>query len=199
MNKQEFIDSLKLKLSLLPKKEVDERISFYSEIIADYIEDGLTESEALRKIGSVDDIATQITSEIPLTKIARERIKPNRRLKTSEILLITIGSPIWIALLVSLFAVVASLYLSLWAVIISCWAVFISLTASSFAGILSGLILIFGQNRPYGLFLLSSGLICFGLAILSFYGCKILTLLTIKLTKKMILSLKKFLVKKEKI
>ena len=47
MKKQEFITKLEEKLSRLPKKEVEERLNFYSEIIEDKIEDGLTEEQAV--------------------------------------------------------------------------------------------------------------------------------------------------------
>ena len=43
MNKIGFILELKDKLSALPKSEVEERLSFYCEMIEDRIEDGLSE------------------------------------------------------------------------------------------------------------------------------------------------------------
>ena len=109
MTKIEFILALKERLGGLPNGEILDRLTFYTEMIEDRIEDGLTEEEAVADIGSVDEIAAQITSEISLFKLAKEKIKPKRKLKGWEIALIALGSPIWVALIVSAFAVIISL------------------------------------------------------------------------------------------
>ena len=44
MRKQDFIKELRLNLSFLPKEEIDDRISFYSELIDDKIEEGVKAS-----------------------------------------------------------------------------------------------------------------------------------------------------------
>ena len=80
MTKLQFLLSLHNKLSGLPQNEIEERLNFYSEMIEDRIEDGLSEEEAVSEIGTVDEIAEQIVSDIPLTKIAKEKIKPKRRI-----------------------------------------------------------------------------------------------------------------------
>ena len=95
MNKQEFLGALKKRLSGLPKDEIEERLAFYGEMIDDRTEDGRTEEEAVAEIGGADEIAAQIIADIPLTRLVKERIKPKRRLKTWEIVLIVLCSPIW--------------------------------------------------------------------------------------------------------
>ena len=60
MTKTEFVLELTSKLSLLPWEEVEDRISFYVEMIDDRMEDGLSEEEAVAAVGSVDEIAAQI-------------------------------------------------------------------------------------------------------------------------------------------
>ena len=47
MNKLEFIAELRDRLSGLPQGEVEERLSFYSEMIDDRMEDGVSEKEAV--------------------------------------------------------------------------------------------------------------------------------------------------------
>ena len=123
MTKQEFIFELYKKLKNFPKKEVDESIAFYSEIIEDNIEDGLTEEQAVSKLGSIDDIVNQITSQIPLTKIVKQNAKPTRTLKTWELVVLIATSPIWFSLLVGLFAGAFSVYAVLWSVVVTFWAV----------------------------------------------------------------------------
>ena len=87
MTKQEFIEALRARLSGLPQKEAEERIGFYIEMIDDRIEEGLTEEEAVANIGSVDEIASQIVGEIPLSKIIKENIKPKKKVNAFTITL----------------------------------------------------------------------------------------------------------------
>ena len=74
MNKQAFMANLRARLSGLPKQDVEERLSFYSEMIDDRMEDGLSEEDAVLQTGSVEAIAAQIIADIPLTKIAKDKI-----------------------------------------------------------------------------------------------------------------------------
>lgn len=111
MNKQEFLGALKKRLSGLPKNEIEERLAFYGEMIDDRTEDGRTEEEAVAEIGGADEIAAQIIADIPLTRLVKEKIKPKRRLKTWEIVLIVLGSPIWLSLAIAAAAVFFSMYI----------------------------------------------------------------------------------------
>ena len=71
MTKNEFLIALIQGLSRLPKAEVEERVAFYGEMIADRMEDGLSEEEAVASLGSVQEVINQIISEIPLSSIIR--------------------------------------------------------------------------------------------------------------------------------
>lgn len=124
MNKQEFFDLLRSRFGSVPEKELEARLEFYAEMIDDRMEDGLSEQEAISALGSVDEIANQTLSEIPLGRLAKERIKPKRRLKVWEIVLLALGSPIWISLIAAAVVVVISVYASIWAAVASLWAVF---------------------------------------------------------------------------
>lgn len=197
MNKQEFIANLQAKLCGLPKQEVEERLNFYSEIIDDRMEDGLSEEEVVLELGSLDVIAEQIIADIPLTKIAKERIKPKRCLKAWEIILLALGSPIWISLAIATFAVILSLYAALWSVIVSLWAVFGSLIACAVVGVAESIIFICQGNALSGVAMFGAGIVCTGLAIFLFFGCKSATKGTLLLTKRMALVIKKCFVKKE--
>lgn len=196
MNKQEFLFQLRKRLSGFPKDDIEERLTFYGEMIDDRIEEGLSEEEAVFAVGSVDEIVEQVVVEIPLAKIAKERIKPNRRLKAWEIVLLALGSPIWVSLCVAAVAVAFAFYVSLWSVIISLWAVFVSLIACAFGGILSGGVLACGANVLSGIATLGGGIVCAGLSIFAFYGCKALTSGVLMLTKKIAICIKNCFVKK---
>ena len=196
MTKQEFIKELEEKLKGLPKKESADRVTFYSEMIDDKIEDGLTEQEAVTEIGEIDDIVKQLINEIPLGKIAKESLTKKRSLHTWEIILLILGFPVWLPLLISAVAVVLSLYVSIWAVVISLWAVFASLAAFGLAGIFAGIVITFTSGLTPGVFLLSLSLFSLGASIFSFFGCKETTRGTILLTKVIISGIKKSLIKK---
>lgn len=197
MNKQEFILMLREKLSGLNTKDIEERINFYSEIIDDRIEEGFSEEEAVLAVGNINEVVSEIISDIPFTKIATERIKPKRRLKTMEIILLVLGSPIWLSLIIVAVTVVLSIYLSLWAIIISLWAVFASLIGGALGGIASGVIIgLLLDNLLSGVALIATALVCGGLSVFVFYGCKATTKGILLLTHKLTLWIKNCFIRK---
>ena len=198
MNKQEFIEAIRKKLSKFPKNEIEDRISFYSEIIDDKIEEGLSEENAIKEIGGVDEIVSQIAGDIPILKLVKENIKPKKKLNAWEISLIAIGSPIWISILISIIAIIFSVYVSLWAVIASLWAVVVSLVAVAFYGTIYGGIMMILGDISVNLVLFSLGLASVGLAIFLCLGAIYATRGLIALTKKLIFTIKNSFVKKEK-
>ena len=196
MSKQEFLAQLRKGLSGLPQDDIEERITFYSEMIDDRMEEGLTEADAISGIGSVNTIISQIVADTPLTKLIKEKT-PNKRLGVWEIVLLVLGSPIWLSLLIGAFAVILSIYVSWWAVIISFWAVFGSFIGCAFGSIIAATVFAVCGNGITGVAMASAGLVCAGLSIFLFYGCKGATNGTLLLTKKFFLSIKRSFLKKE--
>ena len=205
MNKSEFLAELRSRLVGLPQNEIEERISFYSEMIDDRVEEGATEEDAVAGIGSIDEIVAQILEDVPLWSIVKEKVKKKREktekkrrsLKAWEIVLIVLGFPVWLPLLIAAFAVILSLYVVLWSVIISLWAVFVSLAACGLAGIVTGVGYAILVKPIDGILLVAAGLVCSGLAIFAFIGCKAATKGTARLTKKMIFGIKHLFVGKD--
>ena len=197
MNKKQFIETLRNKLSKFPQKEVEDSINFYSEMIDDKIEDGISEEDAVKEIGDIDNIVSLIVADIPLTKIVKEKIKPKRKFRTWEIVLLVIGSPLWLSLLVSAIAVVFSVYVSLWAVVVALWAGTVSIIAVGVYEIIYGIIMMFVSDTFINLSILGLGIVCIGLAIFLCIGCIYATKGLVLLTKKIILAIKNSFVKKE--
>ena len=196
MSKEEFLRALGAALSGLPEKEREEHLHFYSEMLEDKIEDGIPESEAVAEIGSPDKVAEQILSEISFFRIAKEKIKPKRRLSAWEIALVALGSPIWLSLIVSAIAGGVSLFATLWSLLVSAWAVFASLAGGALGGVVGCAFALASGNAPSGFFLLGAGILCAGLAIFAFFGCTRATAGTLWVTKRLALGIKKcFLVK----
>ena len=191
MTKNEFLIQLIQGLSSLPQSELEDRVAFYSEMIDDRMEEGLSEEEAVADIGGVETVVDQIIADTPLVSIIKERIKRRKKLGAWGITLIAVGSPIWISLIAAAFAVVIAAYASIWAVVVSLWAVFGALAGASVGGILGGILFLCLGKTPAGFGLMSAALVCGGLAILIFYACKYTTRATAWLTKKIALGIKK--------
>ena len=194
MTKQEFVSRLRQGLCDLPKSEIDERLTFYIEMIDDYIENGSSEEDAVAEIGSIDEIINQIRSE-QAPQINKKREK---RFKTSTIVLLAVSSPLWASLLIAAIAVIFSVYVSVWACVVSLWACFAACAACAPAGVVLGFAYIFSGNMLTGVAALGLSAFSAGLAIFLFFGCKELTRLTILLGKKAFTLTRHFFSKKEK-
>ena len=197
MNKQEFLAQLRKGLSCLPKDDIDERLTFYSEMIDDRMEDGIPEETAVREIGTIDELVSQIIADIPLGKLVKEKITPKKKLRAWEIVLLVLGSPIWLSLLIAAFAVILSVYVALWSVIIVLWAVFASFVACGLAGIAAGVYFAAGGNGLTGIAMIGAGIVCAGLSVFMFFGSKAATKGILNLTKKLAIWIKNCFIKKE--
>lgn len=197
MSKNDFLARLRKGLTGLSQEDVEERLLFYSELIDDRMEEGLSEEEAVLAVGSVDEIASQIIGDIPLSKIASEKAATKRHLKAWEIVFLALGSPIWLSLLIAALAVVFSLVVSLWSVIVSLWAVFVSVAACAFCFIAVGIGFALGVHRLSGIAMIGTGIVCAGLSIFLFFGCKAATKGSSLLTKNTVLWIKNCFTKKE--
>ena len=199
MNKEEFLAGLKNGLSGLPADDVDERLAFYGEMIDDRVEEGLSEEEAVAGIGSIDDIVSQTVAEIPLARLVKEKIKPERNLGAWGVVLIILGFPLWFGLIIAACAVILSLYITLWSLIIALWAVELSLAAGAIGGIAAAVIFFVAKNPIAAVGALGAGLFCAGAAIFLFFGCAAATKGVIALTKKAALGIKKLFVRKDRV
>ncbi len=197
MTKQIFLDRLRTGLYGLPQDDIEERVSFYSEMIDDRMEEGLTEEAAVAGIGPVDAVISQIIAETPLPRLVREQIKSRPRMRAWEVILLILGFPLWFPLLIAAFAVIFSVYAVIWSVILVLWAVEIACIAGAFAGVIVGFIQIFQGNLLWGLLLISAAILLSGLSILLFFGCTAAAKGALYLTKKVALGIKSLFLRKE--
>ena len=184
MTKREFLSRLNEGLSGLPQEDAAGRLAFYSEMIDDRIEDGLSEEEAVAGIGPVEKIVVQIIEETPLTTLAKEKLRPKRRLRVWEIVLLVLGSPLWLSLLLAAFAVVLTVYLAIWVLVLSLWIVDLAFFAAFLGGLIAGVLFFTGSGILSGLPVLGAGLVFAGLSIFLFFLCKETTKCAAVLTKK---------------
>ncbi len=197
MTKLEFLAQLEKLLCGLPQDDIQKSLEFYSEMIDDRIEDGFSEEEAISQIGNIGDIAKQILMDIPLPKLVKKKITPRRRMGALEIVLLILGSPIWLSLFISMIAVVLSLYISLWSVIISLYSVAASLIACTIGGAVSGVTFIFSGKYAAGVFMIGAGILCLGLGILMFIGCNYAARGVVWLSRKILFFIKSCFIKGE--
>jgi uncharacterized membrane protein len=127
----------------------------------------------------------------------KEKITHKKKTKVWEIILLILGSPIWVSLGLAAISVILSLYVALWAVIIALWAVFVAVAGAGFGEVVAGIAVAFSGNVPQGLAMIGVGVFCAGLSVFLFYGCKAVTKGILILTKKFVLWIKKRFIKRE--
>ena len=174
MTKLKFLLALHNRLSHLPQDEVEERLNFYAEMIEDRMEEGLSEEDAVSAVGSIEEIAAQIQQELCGVASVSEKPKAKRQMKTWEIVLLVLGSPVWLSLAIAAVAVGISVYAVAWSLVVSLWAVFVALAASGAAVIVMGVVYLC-QGNTAGVALVGAGMICTGLSMFLCLGCKALT------------------------
>ena len=197
MNKEDFLVNLRNGLSGMPQHDIDERVSFYSEMIDDRVEEGMSEEEAVAGIGPVDEIVSQTITDVPLSKLVKNRIVPKRSLQTWEIVLIVLGFPLWFPLLIAALAVVLSLYLVVWSLIITLWSVWASVVASVASGFIVGTVCFDQGKMAFGLLALGVSSFLAGVSILGFFGCTAASRGVIRLTKNAAVWMKKRFIRRE--
>ena len=193
MTKTEFLIALEAKLGVLPAAEIEKSTSYYSEIIDDMTEDGLSEEEATASLEDVDAVAQKIIYDTPLPVLIKSRFK-FKKSTLNKILLIA-GSPIWAVLLLVFCILVLVFYIVIWTLIFVLYIV-------DFSFALSGVVAILGSpfyfSNPYsGAFLLGSGFVLAALSVFAFplaVNCsKWLVEFTVYISKK----IKSFFIRKE--
>lgn len=190
MTKQDFLTALRNRLSGLPGQDIEERLTFYSEMIDDRMEEGCPEEQAVSDIGSVEEVAEQILADIPLSRIAKEKIKTKRRMRAWEIVLLAAGSPLWIVLLAAAFVILLSVYLVIWTLVACAWVVFGALSLGGVGAVTFGMIYAITGLIYGGLASVAVGLVAAGLAIFAFFGCFWTTRFGVFLTKKIAIGIK---------
>lgn len=194
MKKEQFIEELKNRLKGLPKADLEDRISFYEEAINDRIADGKTEEEAVRDIGTVDEVVNEIAKDTPLVKLVKEKVTPKRSLTALEVVLLILGFPLWFPLVLTAFILCLVGYLLIWVFVFVSYAVEVALAVAS----IGSLIAMFASigSGTFNLAALGVSIMCAGGAILWVFVCIAVTKLTIELSKSIIGGIKKSIMKK---
>ena len=185
MSRDAFIGELRHRMAGLPQEAVDRTVEYYSELIADSMEDGVAEEEAVSRLGSLDEIVANVVKETPLTQIVQTRVQESRKKGGSGwvIALLILGAPVWLPLLIAALAVLFALFIALWAVVIALWAAVTGVILAGVAAVAAGIFELVRLHVPQGLVLLGGGLVCLGLCALLFLLMKLITVGTVRLCK----------------
>ena len=112
MTRDEFLGRLGELLACLPAEQVEETKAFYAEAIADRMEDGMSEEEAVAAMGTPGEVAEATLDDLPAVPRAIAR---TRRRSTALLWVLTIvGSPVWVPLLAAFAAVAVTVYICIW-------------------------------------------------------------------------------------
>lgn len=196
MTENEFLAGLRRSLSGLSEEDIRKSEEYYREIISDAMEDGMNENDAVVAIGSPSDAAKQILMEAPLTKVLAAKVKPQRRLRTWEILLLVLGAPIWLSLLLTAAVLFFGIYIVLWSVVVAVYATVLALVLSSPICFVSGIVSLFMGRFVECLILLAVAFVAAGAAILLFVGAGSVAKGVAFIGKKLIRGLKTLIIKR---
>ena len=198
MLKQEFIEELKSLIGNLPYEDVNKYVEYYSEMIEDRIDDGMTEEDAVKEVGSPKVIAEQILKDNGATineQVSGATNKDKKgfsfkNLDTLSIVLIIVSFPIWVSLLAGVFSMVVGVFAGLLSLFISAWACTLSFGLCGIACTVMGIVYLFSEGLGTFLCYTGAGILLIGLSILFYVGAKYFTKLCIYLCKKCVQSIK---------
>lgn len=196
MTRLKFNEILRKRLNGIPKDDIDKTLEYYNEILSDKIDDGMSEEEAIKSLGTIDEIVKITLSEISFPKLIKEKLGLNKKLKTWQIILLASTFYIWIPVSITLFAVALALYISLWSGVIAVGAVGVASIACAPVVLIFGLIDIFTGNIASGVLFIGFSLLFVGVSILLGILTKQFALLMVKVCKKLIIKIKSLFIKR---
>ncbi|MBM7689010.1 hypothetical protein BCR24_09730 [Enterococcus ureilyticus] len=110
MTKQEFLYQLNEGLIRLNESEKEQFIHYYDELIEDYVEDGASEEEAVKKLGKPAQVASKILEEA----FEEGNIQPKKSINPLLVVLLILGFPLWGSLLLALILLILAGYIVIW-------------------------------------------------------------------------------------
>lgn len=190
MNQTEFFTQLEKELYFQKIEEPHTYITYYKEMIADYLEDGFSEDEAIQKLGTINEIIETLKLE------ASNQSKNNFEKKPMTIFLLILGAPLWGAILLSIISILCS-------GIIILWCIPLILGSLSFAGLITGFVSLAGASFNTGFYYiitqLGVGIFSSGFGIFLLIGTIYSIKIVIDLSKKVVVLLTNIFSKKGKI
>ena len=193
MNKQEFREAIAEKLVGLSKEDIDKAVAFYTEAVDDRVDEGMSEEEAVKDVGTPEEIANQILLDTSLPKLIKAKANKKRELKGWQIALIIVGFPLWFPILLSLIITFFSVYISLWACVIALYATLASLAIGGIGAIIFA-ILGMSATAAGGFAAFGMGLALLGITLFLFFPVKWASIGLVKLIGQFVKLIKKIFI-----
>lgn len=168
MKKNEFLKKLREQLWALPAEDAERSCDYYSEMIDDRMDEGLTEEEAVAAIGDLEEIVKQILTETPRPPVVVERSKVHKDWKIWTVVLLVLGAPVWVPVVAAVLAVLLTAYLLLWTAVAVLYCAVITTGVSAFAGVIGSVAVFVGGRLAEAAVMLGVGFVCAGLSVLLF-------------------------------
>jgi len=196
MNKATFLSALRVRLAPLPQEELARTLDYYSEMIDDRIEDGMSEEEAVASLEDIDTIVRRMIDETPISTLVKTRVKAKGGWSATAIVLTILGFPVWFPLLIAFAAVLLSIYIVVWAVVLTIAAAVLGLILGGAAVLVASPIILI--TKPLSmLFFCGCALASIGFGVLSLLGMIYAVKGTIWLTKAIGRGIKRMFIRKE--
>lgn len=178
MTKKDFLNELSKNLKRMPQSEINKSTDFYSELIDDKIEDGMSEEEAVASLGNTFNIAKKIIDESPFRNLyptgTNEKIYYSSNTQC-EVVNNQRKTPTWLIVLLSVTAIVwvpvaFALIVSLGAVLVSLIAVVFALAISGVGVIIISPFAFLQLGGAGGVMIIGTGFVLLGIGILGAIG-----------------------------
>ena len=183
MTKAVFLKDLESQLKSLSNMERKKFISYYEEIIEDYIENGATEEAAVERVGYPQSIAEDILNQESGT---------NKKVSTATKgligILMVLGFPLWGSLLLAGILLVLSGYIVIWCLPVITGSLAFGTFATAILSVCGGFFLLM-VNPTLAIMQFGLGIACVGIAILTTFATIYLAKRLIEVTKSFTLKL----------
>lgn len=152
MDKTDFLVDLQKKLKRYGVKNANDYIDYYSEYLDDLIENGMSDYEAINKIGGLQKVLLEILSD-------ENVVIPQTSKRAMGLLFLSLGLPLW-------GPVVAGIYIIILAVIFAFGVSALAFVVSGLWLFLGSFVVIFKLGLLYAGFQFGMALILLGLAVI---------------------------------
>lgn len=166
MNKKDFIGALTDRLGEIPQAELERSVEYYSEMIDDRIEDGMSEEEAVAQIGSVDDAVSEVLSGISLPKLIKNKASRHKSSSAAQTVLAVLTFPIWFPIMLTAIILFITFFILIITLVIALSTIPFSFGISALAALIGFVVLLFTARGPSASLLLGGGLVCLGIFLL---------------------------------
>lgn len=194
MNIEAYLEALGARLGQLPDAERAQRLDYYREMLEDGVEDGMSEAEAVARLGSAEALADQILREQPLAALMASRMRPRGGWSALTITLVVIAAPVWLPILLALAACLLSVYAAIWSVVA---ALFASAVGLMVGGVWAVTRVADAAGAAQLLMALGLGLVAAGLGTALFVGARASIRGMVALTVRVTRGVKSLLIRKE--